>query len=115
MEKLEMPMLYTLICDSNLDDVVNALTKAKNDTINFYYDFYDHRLYSDSITLEDAYEEIYNMTREEYQKMIKETMDKYLSEGNTVIGNTDEEKLINFDRYLTTRGLVDHNIVKMHK
>ncbi len=110
MEKLEMPLLITFAADNNLDDIVNALKVAKNDNVNFFFDFYYHRLYSDSVTLEDAYKEIYNMTKEEYQKMIKEVMDNYIAKGNTVIGETDEEKLINFDRHITTRCVIGYSL-----
>lgn len=37
-------------------------------------------------------------------------MDNYIAKGNTVIGETDEEKLINFDRHITTRCVIGYSL-----
>ena len=68
--KFEMP-LFGMV-DSTLDYAVSALQSCKSDEIRFYIDFLGHRLYSDTVTLEGAYQEIYNMSREEYRESLRE-------------------------------------------
>ena len=71
MKKLEVALLYSLVYGTNLDDIVYALQSVKNDSIIFYYDFLGHRLYSDIVTLDDAYKEVYNMNRHDYREALK--------------------------------------------
>ena len=70
MRKIEFPMIS--MGESNLDDIVNELQSIKNDDINYYYDFLGHRLYSDTVTLDSAYKEIYKLSRQEYREKLQE-------------------------------------------
>ena len=76
MEKPKMPYIF-MWPELTLDDVVYALIQAKNDDFNYYYDFLGHILESDTVTLEDAYLEVYGMTREEYRKNLEKQYKKY--------------------------------------
>ena len=68
--KFEMP-LFGMV-EFTLDYVVSALQGSNSSEIRFYVDFLGHRLYSDTVTLEGAYQEIYNMSREEYRESLRE-------------------------------------------
>ena len=76
MEKPKMPYIF-MWPELTLDDVVYALIQAKSDDFNYYYDFLGHILESDTVTLEDAYLEVYGMTREEYRKNLEKQYKKY--------------------------------------
>ena len=76
MVKFEMP-LFGMV-DSTLDYAVSALQSCKSEEIRLYIDFLGHKLCSDTVTLEGAYQEVYNMSREEYRKALKEI---YVSTG----------------------------------
>ena len=78
MEKIELPLLMTpRFGEFNLDDLVEELQAFKNDQVNYYFDFLGHVLYSDTVTLDSAYQEVYKMSKEEYQKDLKESYEKY--------------------------------------
>ena len=79
MSKRELPVITVSFqtIGKNLDDVIKLLQSNKNDDINYYYDFHSHRLYSDTVTEESAYNEVYNMTREEYRKQLKESYEEH--------------------------------------
>ncbi len=79
MEKIEMPLLG-MCYPVNLDSIVDVLIRCKSDTFNYYYDFCGVKLYSDTVTLEDAYQEVYGMTREEYRIKLDKAYQKYLVE-----------------------------------
>ena len=78
MKKRLLPYIDIVFFDVNLDNVINHLMNAKNDKINYYYDFFDVRLYSDTINEEDAYKSVYNMTREDYRKKLRDDYKSYL-------------------------------------
>ena len=82
--------------ETTLDEVVEILHKCPNS----YFDFLGHELDS-NITIEEAYQEVYGMTREEYrlemkksyekhQKFMKELFDKIRREENE-----REERILN--------------------
>ncbi len=76
MAKPKMP--YILFWpETNLDIIVKSLQSMKNDQYNYYFDFLGHNLESDTVTLEDAYLEVYGMSREEYRKKLKESYEAY--------------------------------------
>ena len=77
MKKIERPIIGGISAEPNLDMVVGWLQSLKSDRINWYFDFFGHRLYSDTTTLESAYKEVYGCTREEYMKKILENYKKY--------------------------------------
>ncbi len=76
MEKIRMPYLF-MWPEMNLDTTVHCLQAAKSDKFNYYYDFLGHVLESDTVTLEDAYLEVYGMTRAEYRTRLKESYQRY--------------------------------------
>ena len=76
MEKPKMPYIF-MWPELTLDDVVYALIQANSDDFNYYYDFLGHVLESDTVTLEDAYLEVYGMTKEEYRKILKKDYETY--------------------------------------
>ena len=76
MEKTRMPYLL-FWPETNLDSIVKHLQSMKNDKYNYYFDFLGHTLESDTVTLEDAYLEVYGMSREEYREKLKESYQKY--------------------------------------
>ncbi len=70
MERLRFYLM--LLCPENdLDKVVHILRSFKNDKCNYYVDFYGHILESDTVTLEDAYQKIYGMTKEQIKSKNK--------------------------------------------
>ena len=76
MEKYRVP--YTFYSSkANLDIIVNGLQRAKSANYNYYFDFLGHILESDTVTIEDAYLEVYGMSREEYRKKLKEKYELY--------------------------------------
>ena len=93
MKKKEFPMLYLLVCESNLDDIVKSLQSMKNDTTNYFYDFLGHRLYSDTVTLDGAYEKIYKMSRQEYREKLQESYGTYRTKEKEKLENIRKEVL----------------------
>ena len=93
MKKKEFPMLYLLVCEPNLDDIVKSLQSMKNDTTNYFYDFLGHRLYSDTVTLDGAYEEIYKMSRQEYREKLQESYETYRTKEKEKLENIRKEVL----------------------
>ena len=93
MEKIEIPIVGLLICEPNLDMVVESLQSAKNDTINYYFDFFSHRLFSDTVTVENAYEEVYGCTKEEYKQKMLENYRKHEEAKKTIFEEKRRENL----------------------
>lgn len=93
MKKMKIPTMFPLICESNLDDIVELLQSMKNDTTNYFYDFLGHRLYSDTVTLDGAYEEIYKMSRQEYRKKLQESYETYRTKEKARLENLRKEVL----------------------
>lgn len=70
MQDFRIPLL--IWPETTLDEVVEILHKSPN----FYFDFLGHELDS-NITLEEAYQEVYGMTREEYRTEIQKSYEEY--------------------------------------
>ena len=56
----------------SLDSVVDKLLMAKERGEQLYCDFEGHLLYSDTVTLEDAYKEVTGQTKEERSQEIND-------------------------------------------
>ena len=84
----------------NLDSIVNDLQDSKNDEINYYYDFLGHRLYSDTVTIESAYQEVFDMTREEYRDMLEKQYQQMKKIREEFFKKTREEALERKERII---------------
>ncbi len=80
MKKREFPYFYIPMSHEGLDGLVRSLQAARNEDVNFYYDCGNHRLYSDTVTIESAYQEVYNMSRQEYWEKQQKEHKNYLKE-----------------------------------
>ncbi len=76
-ERIEMP--YFSLGFYTLEETVEMLQDEKDHpTFKYYCDFLGHRLYADTVTVDDAYLEVYGITREEYKKQLKKSYDEYM-------------------------------------
>ena len=60
----------------NLEYVVNKLLQYKKENIHVCYKFNDTMLFSDTVTIDEAYLEITGMKKSERDKKLKELRDK---------------------------------------
>ena len=61
----------------NLQEIVNKLLYYKNKGILVYTDFNEKRLYSDTVTMDNAYLEVTGKTKAEFDKAQQEWHDNY--------------------------------------
>ncbi len=73
-KKIEIPPLSTI------DSVVETLLEAKARGESVYAEFYGHKLYSDTITLESAYLEMTGKTEIEHKKDLEKRKKEFLEE-----------------------------------
>jgi len=68
------------IIGRDIDYVVNELLEYKENGISVYVNFNGHKLYSENVTLENAYLEITGKTKEEFDSVLKYTVEKFRKE-----------------------------------
>ena len=66
----------------NLEEVVKCLIKARKNNRSICCEFNGHLLYSDNITMDLAFNEVYGMTKEEYDKQKNVILDCYGTKRN---------------------------------
>lgn len=64
-------------CWGNLETVVNKLLNYKNKGILVYTDFNETRLYSDTVTMDNAYLKVTGKTKAEFDKAQQDWRDNY--------------------------------------
>lgn len=94
-----MPLLI-FVGYHNLDSIVNYLQNSKNDEINYYYDFLGHRLYSDTVTIESAYQEVFDMTREKYRDMLEKQYQEMRKKREEIFEKSRKEALERKERII---------------
>lgn len=62
---------------ATLEECVNDLLFLKNHDIKAFGIFNGHKLFSDTVTMDNAYKEITGYTKEEYDKRIEEKANEY--------------------------------------
>ena len=93
MEKRQFPMFYSPLCEGTLDDIVKTLQEMKNNKVNYFYDFLGHNLYSDTVTIDGAYQEVYKMSRDEYRNKLREEYKNHLQREQQYIESMRKKRL----------------------
>lgn len=70
-------------CGINIEEAVNELLRYKNRNLKVYGSFNGHKLYSDTVTLDNAYKKITGYTKKDYDEKMKKEYEenkRYLEE-----------------------------------
>lgn len=91
-------------CGSNIEDAVGKLLEYKTKGILACVDFNGHMLYSDTVTIDDAYKEIMGCTKEEYEESQRIWRENYWKEETTfareVVPNLAREYMVEGRKFI---------------